>query len=476
MTLSALELLSVLLLPVLCGIGVLRLLGCRAAQDRLAYAGWAYMAGSLAVGAVVFVWLLVSLPLAARFLVPAVGALALVCFALGSWIHRAERGDPETVAAGPASPVNPIKWGNKVAWAFRGLVLVLVGLTLLRILDGSLIPITEGDEARIYARKAQWLFHAGGFNRSFLEMARAFGKDARLDYPLLNPLLQIWTFAHHGEVVHVENRLPIQFFAVALILVLAGALRHHARPLWAFMPLLLFFDARLTNALSRGAYSDGMVALGLFGAVDSWLRWRQSGRPVWWRLSILSSAFLVASKNEGAFYLFAALLAATLGALLPARAKRMRRLSRQDLAWVLLPAGVLATTWVLNTRLGFGTYFAEGSVLEGLFEGPWRRMRSIGGFFLKEWLQEPEHNNYLWAALFLVFLGRPVRALDGEMRFLSFFLLATVVGYFFIYMATPFDPEWQLQTSADRLFYQSLPVVALAVGLLGGRVLHETAA
>lgn len=492
MTLSALELLSALLLPVLCGMGVLRLIGCRPEHDRVAYAGWAYMAGSFAVGSVVFVWLLLSLPLTARLLVPTVGVLGLACFALGLWIHRGEHGDRESAPVSPVSstspvrpvspmsPTSPTRWGDRLAWLFRGLVVVLVGLTLLRVLDGALLPITEGDEARIYARRAQWLFHAGGFNQAFLEMASAFGKDARLDYPLLNPLLQIWTFALHGAVVHVENRLPIQLFAVALVLVLAGSLRHHATALWASILLLLFFDARLTNAFSRGAYADAMVALGLFCAVDAWLRWRQSGRPVWWRLSMLSSAFLVGSKNEGAFYLLAALLAGigtlAIGALWPGRGKGFRRPSRSELAWVLLPVAALATTWGLNAGLGFGTYFTEGSALEGLLEDPAGRIRSIAGFFWKEWTQEPEHNNYLWAALFLVFLTRPVRVLDGETRFLSLFLLATVAGYFLVYMATPFDPEWQLQTSADRLFYQALPVVALAVGLQSGRVLYETTA
>jgi hypothetical protein len=458
MTLSPLQIALLLVLPWLAGAGVLRAIGCRARGDRMAYLGWAYVAGSLVTGCVVFLALLLRAPLEARWLAPAVGGIALVSSMLGAWLHREPSGSGTAVPT-PGAP----RWENAL---FHGLVVLLVLVTALRILDATLVPITEGDEARIYARRAHWLFHAGGFDGGFLEMARVFGKDAHLDYPPLNPLLQIWAFSFHGGVLHVENRFLVALASIALILVLASALRRHVRPLLAAVLLLLVFDVRLTNALSRSVIADGMIALGALAMVDAWLRWRRTGSAAWWRLSMLSAAFLVSSKNEGALHLLAALVCAALGSLL-FRGERERRPTLRDAAWASLQLAALAAIWTLNARLGFENDLVNRSTVQTFLETPLlERLRLVGGFLSEYVVAKPEQSAHLWAVLLLLVLASPALALRGEARWVILFLFLLVGGYVLVYLATPLELEWHLRTSVERVLYPSLPIAALVIGIL----------
>ena len=101
MSLSAVQFLSVFLVPTLLGIGLLHSLGIRLRDDRLAFFGWAYTAGSFGTGAVLFAWLWLGWPLDARLLAP---ALLLLAAALGFIGSRTDH----TAADSERPPARPI--------------------------------------------------------------------------------------------------------------------------------------------------------------------------------------------------------------------------------------------------------------------------------------------------------------------------------------------------------------------------------
>src|SRR5262249_14653218 len=80
MTLSWLQVLSVLLGPLCLGAACLRAQGVLWRTDRLAYLGWAWLQGSVALAVLLSVWLWLELPLAASRLAPAVLVLATLGF------------------------------------------------------------------------------------------------------------------------------------------------------------------------------------------------------------------------------------------------------------------------------------------------------------------------------------------------------------------------------------------------------------
>ena len=71
-------------------------------------------------------------------------------------------------------------------------------------------PVRFSDEAVNWAAKAKVLYTAPNFD---LKTGLDFFVE-HPDYPLFNPLAQVLAFAGAGRVLHFENRLPIQFFAV----------------------------------------------------------------------------------------------------------------------------------------------------------------------------------------------------------------------------------------------------------------------
>ena len=457
MTLSWLELASVFAVPLLLGAAILRALGLRARDEPLAFAGWAYVAGTLGVGLVLFLWLLLGWPLEARRLVPV--CLVLAC---ASWAYglRWAPGSP-----GPRADA-AVHWSRIERWSSATVVALLLIASLTWILATSLEPVVEGDEASIWAHKAKLLFSAGGLGDALRVEAMQYPRT-HLDYPLLNPLLQLWTFAHAGEQLHVENRLPIQGFMLALVLVLASALRRALRPALAALLLLLVVQTVSFQAHLRAAYADGMVALGLVCACAAWLRWKESGSRTWWRLTMLSCAFLVWSKNEGLFYVMLGALVAGASAWLSRRSERGETppLGR-ELAWVLLPLSIVAATWIHNGRMGFrNDLLSEASPADFLASFP-GRIRPILSALWKHACAEPRHTNHVFVALLALLLASPVRVLRGRTRFAALWVVAILAGDVAVYLATPHDLAWHLSTSLPRVVFQALPLAALCLAVV----------
>src|SRR5262249_40850919 len=80
-----------------------------------------------------------------------------------------------------------------------------------------------------------------------------------------------------------------------------------------------------------------------------------------------------------------------------------------------------------------------------------RRYAQIAAHFAREAAALPE---LLLLPLFALALGfRPDRATFGCLAVIGLML----VGYFCVYLVTPYPLEWQLRASLDRLYVQLLP-------------------
>jgi hypothetical protein len=346
MTLSWLEVLSVLLGPLVLGAACLRAQGVVFRTDRLAYLGWAWLQGSVALAAVLSAWLWLALPLTARWLAPAVLVLGGLAFALARRVSAVEGRAP---GAAPA-------WER----ALFGLVLAVLLLTTVdRILLASSDILVGSDEARIWASKAKILFHAGRFGPGFRAAMGTPEVIAHPDYPPLNPLLQLWVHAHAGAVVHVESRLPMQVFALAGILVAASALRRRARPPVA--ALFLACIGTLGRFFTYQVFSDALIAIGLLACWDLWERWEEDGELAWLRVLGGTAPMLLWSKNEGSLQV----LAFALALLLCAWTRRVRLPGPSErarvVAWLVpLVASIVYLRW-FNAHFGLVNDLIQGS-------------------------------------------------------------------------------------------------------------------
>jgi len=451
-TLSPLAVFSVLFVPLLLGAGLVHALGLRWRDDPLAYPVWCALTGGLGTAALLYLWSWLGWPYDARLIAPVVLALG----AASAWLGT-RTGRPPGLAL--AQPTRRVPWFETAL--FRVLVLLLVAATVARAVRTSTVAVALGDEAVIWTRKAQLLFDAGGLNDLFGVRARAFGSHE--DYPMLNPLLQVWAFAHARALLWVEARIPIQVFALALVLAQAAALRRILRPGAAALVLAIVFFVDASTRKPCTGTAEPMVALGLLVAADAGLRWLASRAETWARLFFVALAFLVGTKHEGALLGLSVLLGCATCALVSRTVPRWPR--PRQIAWAALPLAVLAAGWFVNLRFGFQNLASASplAILTGRFQ---ERIGPIVSGFAQLFFARPRWNAGVFAIWIVLSLLAPARTLRGPARPLALGCWFALAGWVLVYLTTPYDLDWHLISSAPRVTYQVVPTFGLWVGLM----------
>ncbi|MHC4513933.1 MAG: phospholipid carrier-dependent glycosyltransferase [Planctomycetota bacterium] len=485
----------VLATPVLLGIALLRCARIGPAVDRLAYAAWAYVAGMMGTATLLFLWLCLGLPLNAWLLQLFLLGTASFCF----FISRTPR-EHEVQAHAMQSQEFPLR---ERAFFVGALVLVLLA-TCLRIMDGNSLPVADGDEALVWATKAKLIHSSESFgqqlaeNVSGLEHGPAFADaftvaiekglrdpelaqnrmlldaprtapDHHLDYPVLNPLLQVWIFAHAEGQTEWENRLPIQGFALALLLVLAAGLRRVLRPAIVALCLIVFAVMDETVTQTRTCYADVMVAVGVAIACDAWLRGQQQRDGPWRWLVLLGLSVAAWTKNEGMMYLCVALVAGLLACWQRLPGKPSRNLFEHRAGILVIPFLFVGATLSLNFAFGFtnelvGSDATGTSFFERLLDQQ-ARVAAIAEFTFDELLLSRDRCFVFLGFLVLLVLC-PVRAVTGPQRAPGLFLVFAMLGILTVYLATPSKIYWHLATSAPRVVWQLAPCVLLWMAYL----------
>jgi hypothetical protein len=451
-TLSPLAILSVLLVPLLLGAGLVRLLGLRWRDDPLAYPVWCALTGGLGTAGLLFVWSWLEWPYDARLMVPVLLAMG----AASGWLGRRAAGPPRPELARPA------RRGPRVEALLFGVVVLLMAVTTVeRAIRTSSGAIALGDEAVIWHRKAQILFDAGGMNEAFGLHGRILGSHE--DYPMLNPLLQVWAFAHARDLLWIEARIPIQVFALSLVLVQAAALRRILRPAAAALVLAIVFFVDASTRKPCTATADPMVALGLVVATDAGLRWLASRAEAWGRLFFVALAFLAATKHEGALLGLCVFLGCA--TCLLASRTAWRRPAARHLAWAALPLAVLAAGWFVNLHFGFRNKASEHplAILTSQFG---ERIGPILSSLAKLFFLRPRWNAALFALLIVLSLLAPGRVLRGRARPVTLGCWFVLGAWLVVYLTTPYDLDWHLISSAPRITYHAVPALGLWLALM----------
>jgi hypothetical protein len=452
--------------PILLGLAALRWIGVGWRDDRLAFAAWVYAAGSLCLALFVWIAAWVGVPLDTRFALPLLAAAAILL-----WLVPR----PPEPSQSRTTPT-----GSGVGRLMLAASLLLVMLvTADRLTQSAARVVAETDEAAIWAAKSKMVYTAGGFNHAFRAAtdpeARPFLHHA--DYPLLNPMLQLWVFIHRGGIVHLENRVPIQLFIPALFLLYAAALRRVVRAEVAALLVLALAGGGIARMLTLYAYADHLVALGWLMALDAWLRYRQTGEGRWWRLAMVGVTFTLWSKNEGMMLAATALLAAAVAAVVEIGRDRRGRGWRAaleanglptgggDLAWCLLPLGVAAAHVAANRALGFGNdLFADdgaGSLWSLVPSQLAERTGIVAAYAARSAFASPLSISLapLLFVVLVVLFPKRVSSDPFAVPGLSFAL--ALAALFLVYAGSYHPVGWHLETSFNRVVYQLTPALTL---------------
>jgi hypothetical protein len=335
---------------------------------------------------------------------------------------------------------------------------------LLQCTAGASRPCVEGDEANLWALKAKSLL-VDWYGGDFVE---AQHWNVHPDYPLLDPLLQAWVHSQAGEILHFENRLPIQLCVLALWFAVASALRARANGWIAGGLLLLLPCAKSFGWLCRAAYADGLVALGLVVALDGFLRSRERGERRWAWLAALGGAFALWAKNEAMLYVAAVAAAGAVGWVVHWR--RAGRPARGTLCVLLVPSAVVVAQALWNRSLGLQNDLLganpTGKTMATLFVEQFAaRMPVVAGraFDLIAGIRR-EYGVFL--VLLLAPICWPRSALGARLIVPTLALLAGVVGLHLVYVGSWLDLEFHLLTSHERVLFQLVPATVVWCGAL----------
>lgn len=454
-------LLLALVLPWALGRALLSLFGGAAGTDRLRRAGLAFAAGAPLLGLAQLAWLAAGAPRERLLLAPAALLVALLA-ARALRRGRGARGGP-AAARTPSGPAS----GRGAALLFGACLALALAIAADRVVLSSGTLVEGGDESAIYAGKAKALWTAGALDGRLPPLLDRPGALEHVDYPLLDPLLQLSAFAAAGGLTHHENRWPVQAALFALVLYLAGALRA-ALPAGLAGPLLLVFVAAEPCARAAlRADADLLVALGLLVALDGAARLPRAdgggaSRPA--REAVLAlvpgTCLMVFAKHEGALLALLVLGAAALRAA-PGQRPLLVRVA-------LAPLAFLALGWAFNLALGLGNdLFEDEGLLARALAGFGARLPAVGGAFLTELLAPG--GALLVAALLCAGLGARAgrHAAIGGIA-LPLALLAYVV----VYLGSPHEVGWHLRTSLPRLLLQWQPAALLVVAAACGAALR----
>lgn len=445
------------LAPMVFGLGLVRRLGLGPEPGHRIGLAFGYVIGHYVLAHLTYAWLALRQP------VPG-WCLPLVALALGGWLLRRPAAPLAAPPSPPASPASPVpRW----SWLPRAVLVVLLVWLLDQCLATNAAPIRFSDEADNWAAKAKVLYTAPDF--ALKEGLDFFVQHP--DYPLFNPLTQVLAFASVGRVLHFENRLPIQGFAVLLLCLLSASTLRRARALPSTLALAAFVGTSFASAAPTG-YADVMLATSTLAACEALLRARETGAPVWWRLACLCFGAMIATKNEGSLLMLSLLGAFAVVWWCERRGRGAAALPWRAAGWLLVPLAAIAA------QRAFNHWFAVRNDLfdpalgrgRGLLERITEQLTSHGPGVLEHYrrmaLDAGAHR--LLPLLFLLtvplaLLVHRRQWLAGPTPALLLAFAGATLGYMLVFTGTVYDLGWHLDVAADRTMLHVLPIAVLGL-------------
>ncbi|MBL8899655.1 MAG: hypothetical protein JNM84_18635 [Planctomycetes bacterium] len=447
---NAVMLALALLSPIALGGALLRALGLRASGDRLAFAATSTLTGYLALALLLWMWVVLRLPLERTAILGVVLGLSALSWRCARWFHASPWQEPErTPEPGRAGALCFGAVGVVVAWHLLDAILSA----------NATWPVLYGDEVNNWGIRAQLLYVHGGATPAFASDLASGRYALTPDYPLLNPLLQLWIYVAADAITLAENRLPLQLLFLALFALAASALRRHAGPWLGALLLLSLATTEIGTKLAGQALADPLLALGLLSAYDTWLRARRSGERRWWILVALGLACCAWSKREGT------IAAVIFGVALLAGEPSLRAALRRSV-WLVPAFLVIAASNLWNLACGVHGNHAFDDSAGRSFTARFRelapqRWPELAEMLGRDLLLDATSFHLLPLLVLSIALAFPRKLGGVELRapLLAFGAIAALQAV--VLLAHPSPLSFHREVAFPRLVFQLLPVLAL---------------
>jgi hypothetical protein len=323
-------------------------------------------------------------------------------------------------------------------------------------------PLGEWDAWSIWNLRARCIFLGGDQWRS------AFSPTFNhVDYPLLMPSGNARLWSYLGADRLWTSWLVSCLFTFATVAVLiAGVSRLRDRSQGLLAGITLLGSATF---LRHGAWQQADVPLAFFmlSAVLLWVLYNAAEQPRrgFLVLSGVMAGMAAWTKNEGLLFLIVLPTACSVVAWRPGRTKR---LLKDAFCWGIGAAPLLAVVAIQKASLAADTDLVAAqswNALSARILDPWRYWSIVQALV--------DHTYRVggpWIVvlpLCFLFLGRAKNRSRGLVGLpaVAGVLILMLAGYFLVYVTTPMDLAWHLNTSASRLLLHLWPLCLLCVFL-----------
>jgi hypothetical protein len=310
--------------------------------------------------------------------------------------------------------------------------------------------------------RARFLYRGAGYWKNFSAMTWTHP-----DYPLLVPasIARSWEFiGRETQLIPIAIGLLFTFATIGIVAISISRLRSERQGILAALILL-----GTPFLIIHGAAQYADVPLSFFFVASVALLFFYSESPSQLHFLILAgmaAGFSAWTKNEGILF-FALLFLAHLAVTTAAKGRRAYLREVTALATGAAPLMVVIGVYKIcvaatNDMIGVQS---SRSVLADLLDISRYHMVTI--HFLKELFAFGEWNPVLSVPLllFFYFLLVDAHVEKKNVPALSIAVLLIVLmiaGFFFVYILSPFDLEWHLDTSLNRLLLQVWPLAVFA--------------
>lgn len=334
-------------------------------------------------------------------------------------------------------------------------VVIFALLVLLFLILGSLVviknPLTVWDSWSIWTRKA--IILGDSLDPFFSSKDYAFMHP---DYPIGLPALQAAVFSVAGETNTTTSDLPIWLMVPAGVTALAYLAP--ARPrFWVPVVAALLVLPPLAAQTLNG-YADVPMALLLAGAVLAGGRWLMESEDWQLWLSALLIAGALCVKNEG--MLVGLLLLVLLSVF------NHREWRKLIWAWALVLLALIPwRAWLaakgIDGDLPIGKALDPGYMFDNI-DRPWH---ALGNLLSEAMFKQGGMKAVLLAVVLIgavVLLLVNLQRRDARFAFLA--VLGAMAALLFAYWVSPYNLDWHLLNSSDRVIV--VPVAVLLSGVL----------
>lgn len=285
------------------------------------------------------------------------------------------------------------------------------------------------------------------------------------DYPLLLPLsvARMWHYAGETQVAPTLIALLFTFGTPALLVAAVSRLRTRTQ---GYLAGLVLLEPFLFFRIGTYLYADTPVGFFLLAALVLFCLYDRGAEGGGHGLLILAGAmagFAAWTKNEGLLFLTAVVIARSIAVGIT---QGLRPCLREILSFSVGAVPVLLVVVYFKAFIAPDNDLVAG---QGLQATAGRLLdfsryvlilkfcaEQVTGF--RNWYAHPTYLLAIYAWLLGVKVERDERASLLTMLMTLGFIAA---GYFFIYVTTPRDLEWQLTFSLDRLLIQLWPSFVL---------------